>query len=125
MKAVSVVVEIRSLSQQGLNKQQIARRLGIHRETVAKYLREGQPLPAKRERKVGSRKADRYVAHMEQRLAKYPELSAEQLYREVKKDGYQGSKRTLRRVVAKLRPKVGGVTLRRYRPVETLPGEQA
>jgi transposase len=122
LKAVSVVVEIRGLSQQGLNKQQIARRLGIHRETVARYLK-GGALPAKKERNVGSRKADRYREHLEQRLAKYPELTAQQLYREIKKQGYQGSKRTLRRVVARMREKAG-VTERRYRPVETLPGEQ-
>ena len=124
MKAVSVVVEIRSLSNAGLNKRQIAARLGIHRETVAKYLKDGEGAP-RRERSVGSRKADKFREHMEQRLEKYPELSAEQLYREVRKNGYLGSRRTLRRAVARLREKAGGATVRRYRPVETLPREQA
>lgn len=124
LKAVSVVVEIRSLSNAGLNKRQIAARLGIHRETVARYLKGEEGAP-KRQRMVGSRKADGFREHMKQRLAKYPELSAEQLYREVRKDGYVGSRRTLRRAVARLRDKEGGATVRRYRPVETLPGEQA
>ena len=118
------MVEIRSLSNAGLNKRQIAARLGIHRETVAKYLKDGEGAP-RRERSVGSRKADKFREHMEQRLEKYPELSAEQLYREVRKNGYLGSRRTLRRAVARLREKAGGATVRRYRPVETLPGEQA
>ena len=124
LKAVWIVVEIQNLSQQGLNKQQIARRLGVHRETVAKYLRDGS-LPDKRERNVGSRKADKHRTHLEARLAKFPELSAAQLYREIRAEGYEGSRRTLRRVVAGMKGAAVGRVMRHYRPVETLPGEQA
>ena len=120
---MAVVVEIQSLSKAGLNKRQIAARLGIHRETVAKYLRAGDAVP-RQERRVGSRKVDGFMGHMEGRLEKFPELSAEQLHREIRKQGYAGSARTVRRAVARLRERKGG-TIRRYRPMETLPGEQA
>ena len=110
---MSVVVEIQSLSKAGLNKRQIAARLGIHRETVAKYLGAEGAVP-RRERRVGNRKVDRFMGHMEGRLEKFPELSAEQLHRERRKQGYAGSARTVRRAVARLRERKGG-TIRRYR----------
>jgi transposase len=119
---VSVIVDVRSLGNEGLNKSQIAARLGLHRETVAKYLAMTE-IPTARRRRSGSRKVDAYRDHLRQRLAKWPELSAKQLYREIRKQGYQGSERTLRRAVAAMRDKAAPV--RRYRPVTTLPGEQA
>jgi len=121
LKAVSVIVEVRSLYQEGLNKTQIAARLGIHRETVSKYLAM-EEIPMERTRKAGSRKIDAYRAHMAQRLEKYPDLSAQQLYREIRNQGYQGSARTVRRALARMRKKAPA---RRYRPVITLPAEQA
>ena len=101
------MVEIQSLSKAGLNKRQIAARLGIHRETVAKYLRAGDAVP-RQERRVGSRKVDGFLGHMEGRLERFPELSAEQLHREIRKQGYAGSARTVRRAVARLRGRKGG-----------------
>ena len=55
------------------------------------------------------------------RLKKFPELTAERIYREIKKKGYTGSRRTVRRCVALHRPK----NFREYKPIDTLPGEQA
>jgi len=75
LKAVSVMVEIRSLHNEGLKNKQIAARLGIHRETVAKYLKD-EEAPKDRTRQASSRKADKYREHIQQRLSKYPELSA-------------------------------------------------
>ena len=54
-------------------------------------------------------------------MKKLPELTAERIYREIKKLGYTGSKRTVRRCVATLRPE----GFREFKPIETLPGEQA
>jgi len=54
-------------------------------------------------------------------LDEWPELTAERIYREIKVKGYTGSKRTVRRYVMGLRKK----TYREYKPIETLPGEQA
>ncbi|MDR9755234.1 MAG: hypothetical protein RJR35_00565 [Thermoanaerobacterales bacterium] len=48
--------------------------------------------------------ADPYRDYIIERLEKYPELSAERLFDEIKGKGYKGSARTLRRYVASLRP---------------------
>jgi len=48
--------------------------------------------------------ADPYRDYIIERLEKYPELSAERLFDEIKAKGYKGSARTLRRYVASLRP---------------------
>ena len=117
-----MIVDVRSLHNEGLNKSQIAVRVGLHRETVARYLAMDE-IPAVRRRKSSSRKVDAFRDYVHQRLAKWPELSAKQLYREIRKQGYAGSERTLRRAVAGMREATVGV--RRYRPVTTLPGEQA
>ena len=121
MKVVAMVVEIRSLYQEGLNKSQIAARLGIHRETVSRYLAMPE-IPTERTSKRVPGKINPYREHITQRLEKYPELSAQRLYREIRKQGYQGSARTVRRVLLRMRKK-GYV--RRYRPASTLPAPQS
>ncbi len=55
-------------------------------------------------------------------MEKYPELTAERLCRKIKKKGYKGSARTVRRFVAAKRPPK---EKREYKPYETLEGEQA
>jgi transposase len=64
---------------------------------------------------------DPYQNYIIKRLEKYPELSADRLFDEIKARGYKGSARTLRRYVASIRPQKH----REYKPFETLPGEQA
>ena len=64
---------------------------------------------------------DPYEEYITRRLNEYPELSAHQLYDEIKEMGFEGSERTVRRHVAAIRPH----KQREYKPFETLPGEQA
>jgi transposase len=59
---------------------------------------------------------------MRQRLNDYPELTAKRLYKEIRKQGYEGSYRTVRRYVARLKAQM---PQRVYKPYETNPGEQA
>ena len=120
LKTVGIVVDIKHLAGEGLNRSQIARRLGIDRGTVAKYL-SMDPVPDRIRRKQVTRKIDDYVDHIKVRLAKYPELTAERLFREIAELGYTGSRRSVRRFLSTIRPKQERV----YKPVETLPGEQA
>jgi transposase len=120
LKTVGIVVDIKHLAAEGLSKTQIARRLGIDRGTVAKYLALDD-IPEQIRRKPVNRKIDEFVDHIKARLAKFPELTAERLFREIVNLGYTGSRRTVRRYVAQLRPQQERV----YKPVETLPGEQA
>ncbi len=120
MKTVGVLVEIKRLAAEGLNKSQIARCLGIDRGTVDKYLAMDE-VPERIHRKQVRRKIDDYVDYIQSRMAKYPELTAERIYREIAQLGYTGSRRTGRRSLSTIRPKRERV----YKPFETLPGEQA
>src|SRR5690606_24808844 len=67
------------------------------------------------------RKIDPYMDYITARLEQWPLLSAERLYQEIVAMGYDGSRRSVRRAVAEVRPK----KKREYKPFETLPGEQA
>jgi len=129
---VEMIMEMRFMQRQGLKKTQIARRLGINRKTVARYLDDPERGRSSAEH---SSIVDPYRAYIQHRLNQWPELSASRLYREISEptrpendpDGlippepYYGSERTVRRYVARVRPR----KKRQYRPVETLPGEQA
>lgn len=67
------------------------------------------------------RKFTSFIPYVEGRLENFPALSAIRIYEEIKELGYEGSIRTTRREVAKLRqPKEN----RAYKPFETLPGQQ-
>mgnify|MGYP003881462435 CR=1 FL=1 len=120
MKTVGIMVDIKHLAAEGLNKSQIARRLHLDRSTVAKYLAMDE-MPERTRRKQVPRKIDDYIDHIKARIAKYPELTAERIYREIAELGYTGSRRSVRRYLSTIRPKQERV----YKPFETLPGEQA
>ncbi len=134
MIGVELLVEIQFLARQGLNKTQIARRLGVDRKTVRKSLALDVDEFVKNPAKWPSI-LDPYKRYLQYRLEMLPELSAVRLYREIStlscpggkgaellpEIPYQGSERTVRRYVFKIRPR----NTRVYRPIETLPGEQA
>lgn len=133
MIGVEQLVEIRFLERQGLNKTQIARRLSVDRKTVRKYLSKDVGVLDARDKR--SSILDPYKRYLQYRLEILPELTAVRLYRELctltcpgekgtellPKSPYEGSERTVRRYLSTLRPK----STRVYRPIETLPGEQA
>lgn len=114
-------MEIRTLRDAGLCKTAVAKRLKLHRQTVAKYW-DGpvdEVAPPRYEARLT--KVEPYREYITSRLEEYPELHAEVLFHEIKAMGYDGSTRTLRRFVAKMRPQ----RVREYKPVDALPGEQA
>lgn len=127
----STMVEIRCLARQGLTMTAIGERLGLHRHTVRTYLNNPFAAGQKRQRKSI---IDPFKPYLKRRLQKYPELTAARLHREISgresptseagllpDEPYEGSVRTVRRHVAELRPRRKRV----YKPIETLPGEQA
>jgi len=120
LRTVEEIVDVKHLAAAGLNASQIARRLGIHRTTVTKYLHLPQ-VPKQVQRQAVAHNIDQFTDYILQRLTQYRELTAERLFREIKTQGYTGSRRSVRRYVARIRPQ----QLRTYRPVQTLPGEQA
>lgn len=114
-------MDIRKLRDKGLHKTAVAKRTGLHRETVSKYWNGPvDDVKAPRYKQRGT-KVTPYAEYITERLEEFPELHAKTLYHEIKEQGYTGSARTLRRFVAGVRPQ----KIREYKPVDTLPGEQA
>jgi transposase len=118
---VGDIVEIRKCRRGGLSKAATARQLGIDRKTVAKYWDGPSDEPEKPRYNRRSHKIDPYQEYITKRLEMWPELSAERIYQEIAGLGFTGSRRTVRRYVAKIRPP----KQREHKPIETLPGEQA
>lgn len=85
-------MEIKVLARQGTPKTEIARRLGVSRQTVYNHLNREAPYPKPRRRR-GS-KLDAFKEYIETRLGEF-DLPATTLYREIEKQGYQHPGREL------------------------------
>lgn len=123
MIASKTVMEIHYLDSQGLNKTQIARRLGIDRKTVRKYLKLGTSGPHRKPRRYRSI-LDPYKPYLQYRLERFPQLSAVELCFEISTERsetldperllphqpYKGSEKTVRRYLATIRPRSHKVT---------------
>jgi transposase len=96
---------IRILQRQGMGVREIARQLGVSRNTVRKYLRSEQD-PAYSERPPRPSKLDPYRDYIRERLeaAKPHWIPATVLYREIREQGYAGVDRLLRLFMAALKP---------------------
>ena len=134
MIGVELFVEIKYLDRQGLNKTQIADRLGIDRKTVRKYV--NQDVKSFEQESSKQRSIlNPYKPYLQYRLSKFPELTAARLCRELSTLScagddhndplfpvpYEGSERTVARYIQSIRPRDEHT----YRLVETLRGEQA
>ena len=113
---------VHDLHHQGLSVRAIARRLGLDRNTVRKYLRSGLQAPRYGPRAPMSSLLDPYRAYLQQRLTAFPELTATRLLREIRDHGYAGGYTIVKRLVRDLRPSVPGGFEHRF---ETPAGEQA
>jgi transposase len=87
--------EVKELKREGLSIRGIARRLGIHRETIRKYLK-AESLPEQASRASRGGKVNHYVEFLQKRLEEGCR-NASSLYREIRAEGYNGSEATLRR----------------------------
>ncbi len=79
-------VEMKDLAQQGLSVAEIARRLGMERHTVTKYMRSGPPQAQTRNRRSC---LEPFHAHLEQRLSQGC-TNGVVLLREIQAMGYEG-----------------------------------
>lgn len=118
---VSLWAEIRRLHEiERLSKNAIARQLGCCHKTVSKALAMDQP-PSQTARPARTSKLDRYKPQIDQRIARYPHLSAVRILEEIAKgeDGYSGGITLVRDYLRTIRPARGRV----YQEVLYDPGE--
>jgi transposase len=102
---------LRHYLEQGGSKSAVARQLGISRDTIHRWIRDGdldRDLDAAAVR-YGPRpavptKLDRFKAVIEDRLAAYPDLSAVRLLDEIRAAGYDGGYSQLKAFVRRVRP---------------------
>jgi len=112
---------LRYYLEQGASKSALARRLGISRDTLHRWIRAGdldRDLDAVPVR-YGPRppvptKLDAYKAIIEARLAAYPELSAVRLLDEIRAGGYAGGYSQLKAFVRRVRPTPAPAPLIRF-----------
>ena len=99
----------------------IAGQLNVHHDVVRRVL---GLLPARPPSTSGPRpqRLDPYREFIAQQLAQYPRLRSTRLYDMIHERGYAGSVRTLRRLIARIRPVPRAEVFLR---LQLLPGEQA
>ena len=120
---------LRHYLEQGTSKSALARTLGVHRDTIHRWIREGEldrdldaePVRYGPRRPVPT-KLDAFKAIIETRLATYPELSAVRLLAEIRAAGFEGSYTQLKTYVRQVRPMAAAAPVIRF---ETPPGRQA
>lgn len=117
-------MEILILHRQGFSNRQIAKRTGLSRNTVKKYLQDQETPPIYKSRKQRVTKLDQYHDYLQQRAkAASPEwIPASVLFREIIERGYSGGITQLREYLSKLKSMI-----KKDDPVvrfETEPGEQ-
>ena len=81
------LVMILDLHRQGLSVSAIARRVGIDRKTVRKYIERGLEPPAYGPRKPRARRLEPFQTYLRQRVIAYPGLTGSRLLREIREHG--------------------------------------
>ena len=119
-------VLLRHYLDEGLAVTEISRELGISRQTIYRWINEGELDRDLEEVRYGPRppvptKLDPYRAIVRERLEEYPELTAVRLLAEIRAAGYPGGYTQLREYVRKVRPRPPADPLVRF---ETDPGVQ-
>jgi transposase len=113
---------ILDLHRQGLTISAIARRTGMDRTTIAKYIKRGLEPPSYGPRRPRPTVVTPVEAYLRERIAAFPELTGSRLLREVKELGYAGGYTALKDFLRIIRPKPPQAFERRF---ETPPGKQA
>jgi transposase len=102
---------LRHYLEQGTSKSALARKLGVHRDTIHRWIRDGEldrdldgePVRYGPRRPVAT-KLDAFKPIIEARLAAYPELSSVRLLDEIRAAGYAGGYTQLKAFVHRVRP---------------------
>lgn len=120
MIATEVFMDIISLHRQGFSMRSIAKKLGIHRNTVKKYI-EGNGFPQYRKNKRKQSILDPYRQVVDDYLAT-DDYQATWILDRIRKMGYPGSYETLRDYVRSVKERRSRLAFARF---ETEPGLQA
>lgn len=113
-------MEIWALKRQGYSNRAIARKLGIHRKTVKKYL-DSREFPAYREEVQRQSNLAPYYGIIEDWLSR-EDYQATRVHEMLVQQGYQGSYETVKRRVRQVKEKRDRIAYVRF---ETTPGQQA
>jgi transposase len=113
---------IHDLKSQGLSIQAIAQRVGLDRKTVRKYLHQGLSVPTYGPRQPRPTKLDAFHAYLDQRIARYPDLSGSRLLREIRDLGFTGGYSMVTDYLRQIRPSSSQAFEQRF---ETPAGKQA
>ena len=113
---------ILDLHRQGVPMSAIARRTGVDRKTIRKYIQAGLEPPHYGPRQPRPTLLDAHHAYLRERVATYPDLSARRLLRELRGFGYAGGYSQLTEFLRDVRPAASVGFERRF---ETPPGQQA
>ena len=113
---------ILDLHRQGLSVSAIARRVGIDRKTVRKYVERGLEPPVYQAPQPRPTKLEQFQPYLRDRVAAYPDLTGARLLREIRELGYAGGYTAVKAVLRDLRPASSAGFEVRF---ETRPGRQA
>jgi transposase len=122
VKRLGEVMDIVALRRQGLSERQIAKRLGISRPTVHKYLEEPEACGRGRRPVVKASKLDPYEGNIRAWLSEDPEYKATWIYDHLKPLGYAGSYDPVKRKVHEIKEESQHIAYMRF---ESEPGCQA
>jgi transposase len=122
MLSKEVIAVLSHYLKEGLSKTAIARKLGINRRTVHRYLKEGKTKPEYTPRPTAPSLLDPYKEFIHGKLLTYPDLSAIRLLTEITAMGYKGKYTAVKDYVRSLRPEVPIPIEVRF---EVNPGHQA
>src|SRR3954464_6926431 len=120
MVTLGELVMILDLARQGLSVSAIARRTGLDRKTIRKYIAKGLEPPAYTPRPPRQTLVGPFEPYLRERLQAFPELSGRRLLRDIRALGYQGGYTVLKDFLRTVRPKA-----QFERRFETPPGKQA
>src|SRR5215213_835718 len=99
------LVMILDLHRQGLTISAIARRTGLDRKTVQRYIERGLEPPVYKPRPPRPTKVTPYERYLRERVAAYPDLTGRRLYREIRDLGYAGGYTVVKDFLRTVRPR--------------------
>jgi transposase len=113
---------ILELHRQGISISAIARRMGLDRKTVRRYIAQGLEPPSYGPRQQRVSQLQAFEPYLRQRLEAFPQLTGRRLHRELGDLGYTGGYTILTGLLREIRPvEVSAYEVR----FETPPGRQA